>query len=45
MWQDMRAGSRVVLGSRVLRVIVSAVVLATFAVGAITVLDLFSHLR
>jgi Transmembrane secretion effector len=41
MWQDMRAGSRVVLGSRVLRVIVSAVVLATFAVGAITVLDLF----
>jgi MFS family permease len=41
MWQDMRAGSRVVLGSRVLRVVVSAVVLATFAVGAITVLDLF----
>jgi MFS family permease len=39
--QDMRAGLRFVLRSRVLRVIVSAVVLVTFAVGAITVLDLF----
>jgi MFS family permease len=39
--QDMRAGLRVVLGSRALHVIVSAVVLVTFAVSAINVLDLF----
>lgn len=41
IWPDMRVGLRFVLGSQTMRVIVSAVVLVTFAVGAITVLDLF----
>jgi len=41
LWRDMRAGLRVVVGSRLLRVIVPAVVLVTFAVSSINVLDLF----
>lgn len=41
VWQDMGIGLRFVLGSRLMRVIVSAVVLVTFAVGSINVLDLF----
>lgn len=41
IWPDMRVGLRFVLGSRMMRVIVSAVVLVTFALGAINVLDLF----
>ena len=41
VWQDMGTGLRFVLGSRMMRVIVSAVVLVTFAVGSINVLDLF----
>jgi MFS family permease len=41
VWQDMGTGLRFVLGSRMMRVIASAVVLVTFAVGSINVLDLF----
>jgi MFS family permease len=41
VWQDMGTGLRFVLGSAMMRVIVSAVVLVTFAVGSINVLDLF----
>jgi MFS family permease len=41
VWQDMSTGLRFVLGSPMMRVIVSAVVLVTFAVGSINVLDLF----
>lgn len=41
VWQDAGVGLRFVLGSRMMRVIVSAVVLVTFAVGSINVLDLF----
>jgi MFS family permease len=37
----MGTGLRFVLGSRMMRVIASAVVLVTFAIGSITVLDLF----
>jgi MFS family permease len=41
VWQDMGTGLRFVLGNRIMRVIVSAVVLVTFAVSSINVLDLF----
>jgi len=41
VWQDMRAGLRFVRGSRVMRVIIAAVVMVTFGAGAVNVLDLF----
>jgi MFS family permease len=41
IWPDLRVGLRFVLGNATMRVIVSAVVLVTFAVSAINVLDLF----